>query len=129
MLLFARCASEAFVRGANDDYLDYHGHMLLGYNTNGLAHHDPFDAVELLAEIGYQSVALTIDHHCLSPYRAGFASDLARMRETLQRLKLRSVVETGARFLLDRYVKHEPTLMTVDPTERQQRIDFYCRCI
>ena len=37
--------------------------MLLGYNTNGLAHHDLFDAVELLADIGYRSVAITIDHY------------------------------------------------------------------
>lgn len=103
--------------------------MLLGYNTNGLAHHDPFDAVELLAEIGYRSVALTIDHDCLSPYRAKRKDDVAHMRETLQRLELRSVVETGARFLLDRYVKHEPTLMTADPGGRRKRIDFYCRCI
>ena len=51
------------------------------------------------------------------------------MRETLQRLKLHSVVETGARFLLDRHVKHEPTLMTADSSGRQRRIDFYCRCI
>ena len=28
--------------------------MFLGYNTNGLAHHELFDAVELLAEIGYR---------------------------------------------------------------------------
>lgn len=103
--------------------------MLLGYNTNGLAHHDPFDAVELLAEIGYGSVALTIDHHCLSPDRDGHKNELAYMRDALQRLELRSVVETGARFLLDRYVKHEPTLMTADPGGRQKRIDFYCRCI
>ena len=42
--------------------------MLLGYNTNGLAHHDLFDAVELLAEIGYRGVAITIDHGALPPY-------------------------------------------------------------
>ena len=36
--------------------------MLLGYNTNGLAHHALLDAVELLAGIGYRSVAVTIDH-------------------------------------------------------------------
>jgi len=109
--------------------MDYHGIMLLGYNTNGLAHHDPIDAVELLAEIGYQSVALTVDHHCLSPFRPDHASDLSRMRDTLHRLKMRSVVETGARFLLDRNVKHEPTLMTADPAARERRIDFYRRCI
>lgn len=103
--------------------------MFLGYNTNGLAHHDPFDAVELLAEIGYRSVALTIDHHCLSPYGPRFRDDLRRMRETLKRLGMRSVVETGARFLLDRYVKHEPTLMTQVSQGRAKRIDFYQRCI
>ena len=43
--------------------------MLLGYNTNGLAHHDLFDAVGLLAEIGYRSVAITIDHGALPPRR------------------------------------------------------------
>ena len=41
--------------------------MFLGYNTNGLAHHDLFDAVELLAEIGYRGVAITIDHNALPP--------------------------------------------------------------
>ena len=30
--------------------------MLLGYNTNGLAHHRLADAIELLAEIGSQQV-------------------------------------------------------------------------
>jgi sugar phosphate isomerase/epimerase len=103
--------------------------MLLGYNTNGLAHHHPLDAIELLAEIGYQSIALTVDHHCLNPFRPDPARDVGRMRDALQRLNMRSVVETGARFLLDRDVKHEPTLMSADPSERQRRIDFYRHCI
>ncbi len=103
--------------------------MLLGYNTNGLSHHDPVDAVELLAEIGYRSVGITIDHHSLSPFRTDADAEIARMRLALKRHKLRNVLETGARFLLDRYIKHEPTLMTPDPRRRQMRIDFYCRVI
>ena len=50
---------------------------------------------------------------------------IAVMRELLDRHGMRSVVETGARFLLDPRVKHEPTLMTADATEPAQRIQFY----
>ena len=39
----------------------------LGYNTNGFAHHRLTDALRLLADIGYQSVAITLDHHALNP--------------------------------------------------------------
>lgn len=102
---------------------------LLGYNTNGLAHHDPFEAVELLAEIGYRSVALTLDHGPLNPYGEGFDAQLRAMCRLLDRLGLRSVVETGGRYLLDRKVKHEPTLVSPDPVARQRRVDFLCRAV
>jgi len=101
---------------------------LLGYNTNGLAHHDLFDAVELLAEIGYRSVAITIDHGALSP-REDWRGQLRRLRSTLQRLGLRSAIETGARFLLDPRAKHEPTLVSPDPAARARRIEFYRHAI
>ena len=85
--------------------------MFLGYNTNGLAHHDLFDAVELLAEIGYRGVAITIDHNALPPYGKHTGQQIARLRRLLERLGMRSVIETGARFLLDPRAKHEPTLL------------------
>jgi sugar phosphate isomerase/epimerase len=103
--------------------------MLLGYNTNGLAHHDPLDALALLHEIGYQSVAITLDHGPLNPLAEGWRANLQELKDTLVRYKLRSVIETGARFLLDPRVKHEPTLMTADADARQRRIDFLCRAI
>ena len=96
--------------------------MFLGYNTNGLAHHDLFDAVELLAEIGYRGVAITIDHNALPPYASHGPQRLTRLRRLLERLGMRSVIETGARFLLDAATKHEPTLLSAG---RRQRIDFY----
>jgi sugar phosphate isomerase/epimerase len=103
--------------------------MRLGYNTNGLAHHDCFQAVELLADLGYESVAITLDQHALNPYRDDFCEQLERMRELLKRRGLRSVIETGARFLLDPRVKHEPTLVTADAGGRARRVDFYRRAI
>jgi sugar phosphate isomerase/epimerase len=83
----------------------------------------------MLADIGYQSVAITLDHHCLDPYAGGLAHDVARMSSLLARLKLTSVVETGARFLLNPRVKHEPTLMSAEADERALRIDFLIRAI
>lgn len=98
--------------------------MLIGYNTNGLAHHDPFQAIELLAEIGYRSVAITLDHGRLNPFSPDFASQLIALRRLLERLKLRSVIETGARYLLDPRRKHEPTLVSPDEAGRSRRIAF-----
>ncbi len=103
--------------------------MLLGYNTNGMAHHELFDAVTLLAEIGYRSVAVTIDHHALPPYARYLPQRLARLRRHLRRLGMRSVIETGARFLLDPARKHEPTLVSADAEGRARRVDFYRHAI
>ena len=103
--------------------------MLLGYNTNGLAHHDPFQAVEMLADIGYRSVAITLDHGPLNPLEDGFADQLRKMRRLVDRLQMRNVVETGARYLLDPRTKHEPTLVSFDPAARERRIDFLSRAV
>jgi len=99
--------------------------MLLGYNTNGLAHHDLFDAVALLAEIGYRSVAITIDHGALPPGGRDLRTQIDRLRRLLERCDMRSVIETGARFLLDPRQKHEPTLISTDADGRRRRIEFY----
>jgi L-ribulose-5-phosphate 3-epimerase len=102
--------------------------MHLGYNTNGFAHHTLEDALQILAELGYSSIALTLDHHALNPYDRGFRRQMRQVRELLARLRLHSVVETGARFLLDPWRKHRPTL--VDPPRRAaRRIDFLERAI
>ncbi len=100
--------------------------MLFGYNTNGFAHHRLEDALEILAELGYQSAAITLDYHVLYP----FAGDTAWIKATktirrlLEKLQLRSVIETGARFVLDPRHKHQPTLISPDRQERHQRLEF-----
>jgi L-ribulose-5-phosphate 3-epimerase len=96
--------------------------MFLGYNTNGLAHNDLFDAIGLLAEIGYRGVAITIDHGALSPRENGSRQQLIHLKKMLRDLDLGSVIETGARFLLDSRIKHEPTLVSADA---RPRIQFY----
>lgn len=68
--------------------------MYLGYNTNGLAHHDPVQAIELIGQLGYRGLAITVDHSWLNPH----AADLEHQLETFQRLfqvyRLHTVIET-----------------------------------
>lgn len=100
----------------------------LGYNTNGLAHHRLLDALRLLAELGYEGVALTPDVAHLDPYQADdqLVDDV---RHWTDELGLDVAIETGARFLLDARRKHYPTLLEEDPEARARRVDFLCRCV
>src|SRR5262245_59936578 len=98
--------------------------LLFGYNTNGFAHHRLEDALSVIAELGYGSVAITIDHHALDPFNEGTPEQLETVRGLLNDLKLRYVIETGARFLLDSRRKHQPTLLDPERTERDRRLDL-----
>ncbi len=105
--------------------------MRLGYNTNGLAHHRLLDAIDLLADEGYSSVAITLDAGALDPYEEPglLARQVRQVRRALDRRGLARIVETGARYLLNPRLKHDPTLMDPDPSRRERRVDFLSRAI
>src|SRR5947209_1493657 len=103
--------------------------MFFGYNTNGFAHHRLEDALAVLAGLGYEGVALTLDHHALNPFDPHLFDQLRRVRDLLRQYGLRAVVETGARFLLDSRRKHQPTLLDPDPLMRQYRLEFLQRAV
>ena len=103
----------------------------LGYNTNGLAHHRLLDAIDLLASEGYQSVAITLDAGALDPYEDPpfLSRQVNAVRTALDRHGMARVIETGARYLLNPRMKHDPTLMDPDPARRAVRLDFLRRAI
>lgn len=103
--------------------------MLLGYNTNGFASHALDDALRVIAGLGYRAVAITIDHAALNPTSRAHPLELARVRALLGELDLVPVIETGARFLLDPWRKHRPTLLEDAPEERARRAQFLERAI
>jgi len=99
------------------------------YNTNGVQNHRLEDAVELIADAGYDGVALSLDVHHLDPFAPFLPSRALKLGQRLDALGLRTVIETGARFLLDPRSKHEPTLISPDPDGRAHRLDFLRRCV
>jgi len=103
--------------------------MRLGYNTNGFAHHRLEDALTILADLGYQSVAITLDYRALNPFDDQNKEQVRSCRSLLQKLKLHSVIETGARFLLDPWRKHQPTLVSRDAFACEKRLDFLRRAV
>ena len=99
------------------------------YNTNGASNHRLGDALTLIAEAGYDGVALTLDHHHHDPFAPDFAGRNAQLANHLRELNLGLVIETGARYLLDPRQKHEPTLLAPSATGRARRVEFLTRCL
>ena len=101
--------------------------MRYAYNTNGLAHHRLADALSLLADTGYDGVALTLDVHHLDPFAADADAAAEQVRARCDVLGLGVVVETGARYLLEPRAKHEPTLVTPSTEGRARRLAYLRR--
>lgn len=102
--------------------------LRFAFNTNGLAHHRLDDAIDLLADLGYDGVALTPDVQHLDPYRVR-PKDVEAVAAHLVRRGLAACVQTGARFVIDPRRKHFPTLLEHEAGDRARRIDFLARCL
>ena len=100
--------------------------LSFGYNTNGFSHHKLEEAIESIADCGYRGVALTLDSHHYNPFTAEPA-ELRRLRQLLEKLHLRVVLETGARYLLNPQREHYPTLISIEG--RQIRLEFLRRAV
>ncbi|MEU8181546.1 sugar phosphate isomerase/epimerase family protein [Micromonospora sp. NPDC049047] len=100
--------------------------LRFGYGTNGFNNHRLDDALAVIADLGYEGVALTLDHDYLDPFAPGLTRRVAAVSRRLTELGLAVVIETGARYLLDPWHKHAPTLLHDDPT---RRIEFLRRAV
>jgi sugar phosphate isomerase/epimerase len=105
--------------------------MFLGYNTNGFAHHRLEDAIEIIAELGYDGVAVTPDvHHFNFLEEVGAHDPFDSFFLTLDACKLTALtVETGARYYLDSRRKHQPTLISSSESGRDRRLIFLEACV
>lgn len=100
--------------------------LRLGYGLNGFAGHRLADACAVVSSLGYEGVGLTLDQPHLDPF-GDLPSQIAHARRCLQTYGLASVVETGSRYVLDPFHKHEPTLVSDDGRER--RVELLRRAV
>ncbi|WP_246081512.1 sugar phosphate isomerase/epimerase family protein [Nocardioides litoris] len=100
--------------------------LRLGYGLNGFAGHRLADACAVVSHLGYEGVGLTLDQPHLDPY-AHLPAEIEHARRCLSRHGLASVVETGSRYVLDPFRKHEPTLVSDEGRER--RTDLLQRAV
>ncbi len=91
--------------------------MRLGYGTNGFANHRLPEALTVIADLGYVGIGLTLDHNHLDPFGPGLRQRTAEVGKLLAEHNLSVVIETGGRYVLDPYRKHEPTLLHTDGAE------------
>ena len=103
--------------------------MRLGYSTNSIGDIAPLDALPMLRDLGYRSIAITLDHHLLNPFAPVLAEEISRWRRALATAGMACVIETGARHLLDPARKHEPTLVSAHRDGRSRRVEFLRRAI
>ncbi|MFD2685372.1 sugar phosphate isomerase/epimerase family protein [Streptomyces phyllanthi] len=103
------------------------GRLRFGFGTNGFACHRLDDVLAVLADLGYDSVGLTLDHGHLDPFAVDLPRQVAHLARRLGRLGLTVMVETGAPYLLDPWHKHVPTLMSAHGVER--RVGLLARAI
>lgn len=110
--------------------IGYDKRVQLGYNTNGFAHHRLEDAFGILSAIGYDTVAVTIEHDLLDPPdRTGVVAAMTRLRDLRDRDGMSLTLETGARFILDPRRKHQPTLLSSSRRDRERRREYLLAAI
>lgn len=97
------------------------------YGTNGFRDHSLTDTLQILRDLNYRGVGITLDHGFLNPFDSDIAAQTERVANLLESCELQGAIETGARYLLDPRQKHEPTLVSAANT--QKRVDFLRRAV
>jgi sugar phosphate isomerase/epimerase len=101
--------------------------FLLGYGTNGFGDHPLHTALDVLDDVGYDAVAVTLGFPHLDPFAPLAGDDVTALRAHLLRMRggtgAAVVVETGTRYLLDPLHKHRPTLVDRDATLRMRYLE------
>ena len=100
----------------------------IGYISNGFQNHDIFDMIKIITKLGFNGLGLTLDVCHYNPFKDSERL-LKRIKRNLKENSIETVIETGARFLLNPWEKHEPTLVSNGEKDRTKRIEFLKKAV
>lgn len=99
------------------------------WNTNGSTYHRLPDIIELIAEAGYDGLALTLDWHHLDPFALNWEANTRKLRQKLDDHNLGCIIKTNVPYLLNPRKKNEPSLVYPEDEGRALRIRFLRRAV
>ncbi len=96
--------------------------MQFGFSANAFREYDEIEAIQHLADAGYDGVELLFDEPHLYPHTAT-EDDVERVRETLDDEGL--AISNGNAFMLTAIEGfHHPSFVEQDPDYRRERVDY-----
>jgi sugar phosphate isomerase/epimerase len=101
--------------------------MRFAYGTNGFPDHCPTDILAVLADLGYDGVALALDHRHLASYADDPVTHVTAIVARLDELGLAVVIGTDPFHPVDPPCEPGSTLVGADGGGR--RVDLLCRAV
>jgi sugar phosphate isomerase/epimerase len=96
--------------------------MKFGFSANAFREYDPIDAIEIIADAGYDGIELLFDQPHLYPPEAD-EEDIDRVQEALRDNDI-EISNCNAFMLTAIEGFHHPSYIEADPDYRKQRIDY-----
>jgi sugar phosphate isomerase/epimerase len=103
--------------------------MNLGYHTAGLLLHDEATAINELAKIGYQTVAIRPRRGSFNPLDQDFPSQAKRISDAVKHAGVELVIDANSYFIHDVKRPIEPSLVSSLEEERQLAANWIRRLI
>lgn len=103
--------------------------MIPGYHTAGLLLHDPCVAIDELAHLGYQCVAIRPHGGSLNPSLPGFSQQVLRVADAISKASVGAVLDIEAPFLHDPLTAAGPSLVSDDDGQRAAASRWVEQCV
>lgn len=103
--------------------------LRFAYDTAGCTRHRLEDALDLIAETGYEGACLALGFPHFDPFADDLEGAATALARRLRDLDLALVIDARAPFALDPHAAHEPTLLHPTVAGRQRRIELIGRAI